>query len=664
MCGIVGFISPCNIDATEVVSRMSLSLAHRGPDECGYWLSKQTGLALGHRRLSIIDLSPNGHQPMHSSCGRYVMVFNGEIYNFNEIRKKLEGQYPHLLSAWIGHSDTEVMLASIRAWGLETSLESFVGMFAFALWDKHDRILHLVRDRIGEKPLYYGVINDSFVFGSELKAITAFSNTDLEIDRNALAALMQYGYVPSPQSIYRGIRKLPAASFLSIFVAEPGAYRYGEPKQYWSVHREDREENRRQFALRDDASLIKELHSLLENSVSQQMVADVPLGAFLSGGVDSSMVVALMQAKSLRPVKTFTIGFHEQSYNEAHYAQEVANHIGTEHTELYITSADAAAVIPRLPVIYDEPFADSSQIPTFLVAEMTRQYVTVSLSGDGGDELFGGYPRYQFGEGIWNRINAKPKWMLQAAAWGIDTLSARAWDQVLNPMLPKHLRNSVTGHRLHRLAHLLKSNGFDDMYCRLVSQWQEPHELVLGLTDADNNYVNPRYSQGESTCLNRMRQLDIAHYLPDDILTKVDRAAMSVSLETRTPLLDHRIVDFAFNLPERALVRGGQGKWILRQVLDRYVPRKLIERPKAGFGIPLGNWLRGSLRDWAEHLLDERKLRSQGFLNPLLVRRMWQEHLSGIYDRQSQLWNVLMFQAWLEATQSASLRACNVEPCR
>ena len=632
----------------EVVLRMSKALTHRGPDDSGYWLNPQSGLALGHRRLSIVDLSPYGHQPMHSACGRYAIAFNGEIYNFSEIKKKLESQHASLAGTWRGHSDTEVMLAAISAWGLESALVSFVGMFVFALWDNHERILHLARDRIGEKPLYYGVIDGAFVFGSELKAITAFSNADLEIDRNAVAALMQYGYVPSPQSIYCGILKLPAASLLSVVVAEPGSYRYGEPKHYWSAHREDLEEHRSQYALRDDASLIEELHSLLQNSVRQQMVADVPLGAFLSGGVDSSMIVALMQAKSSRPVKTFTIGFHEEGYNEAHYAQAVACHLGTEHTELYVTSAEAAAAIPRLPEIYDEPFADSSQIPTFLIAQMTRQHVTVSLSGDGGDELFGGYPRYQFGEGIWNRINSKPKWIRQAASWAIDTLSARTWDQVLNLVLPKHLHNSVSGHRLHRLAQLLKSNGFDDMYRRLISQWQEPNKLVLGLTGAGDHCADPIYSQGEATCLNRMRQFDIAHYLPDDILTKVDRAAMSVSLETRTPLLDHRIVEFAWNLPERVLVRGGQSKWILRQVLDRYVPRKLIERPKAGFGIPLGDWLRGPLRDWAEHLLDERKLHAQGFLDPAPVRRMWQEHLSGIYDRQAYLWNVLMFQAWLE----------------
>lgn len=652
MCGIVGFISRNSIVTAEVILRMSEALIHRGPDDGGYWLNSQCGLALAHRRLSIVDLSPYGHQPMHSACGRYTIVFNGEIYNFSEIKKKLESQHASLIGTWQGHSDTEVMLAAIRAWGLESALESFVGMFAFALWDSDEKILHLARDRIGEKPLYYGVIDGAFVFGSELKAITAFSNADLEIDRNAVAALMQYGYVPSPQSIYRGIQKLPAASLLSIVAAEPGAYRYGEPKHYWSVHREDLEERRSQFALRDDASLIEELHSLLQNSVRQQMVADVPLGAFLSGGVDSSMIVALMQAKSSRPVRTFTIGFHEEGYNEAHYAQAVAHHLGTEHTELYVSPAEAASVIPLLPQIYDEPFADSSQIPTYLVSKMTGRHVTVSLSGDGGDELFGGYPRYQFGETLWNQFGQRPQWLRKAGAYGIELLPPKAWDAILGLLLPVRHRRSITGHRLHRLVQLLGSKDFDQMYCRMVSQWQKPGKLVLGLEHEAVIYADGRGNPVNSERLNRMRELDISAYLPDDILVKVDRAAMSVGLETRTPLLDHRVVEFAWGLPGRVLVRGGQGKWILRQVLDRYVPRELVERPKAGFSIPLGDWLRGSLRDWAENLLDAGKLSEQGFLDPAPVRKMWQEHLSGVHDRQAYLWNILMFQAWLEAGTS------------
>lgn len=648
MCGIVGFISRDNVVKAEVISRMSSTLTHRGPDDSGYWLNQQAGLALGHRRLSIVDLSPLGHQPMHSSCGRYVIVFNGEIYNFIEVKKKLEDQYASLVGTWRGNSDTEVMLAAISSWGLEAALESFVGMFAFALWDTRERLLHLARDRVGEKPLYYGEVNESFVFGSELKAILAFPNANLEIERNSIASLMQFGYVASPQSIYRGIHKLPSGSILSIVVSEQGRFRYGKPKQYWSIQRKDIESCRSRFALRDDSSLIDELHDLLQSSVEQQMLADVPLGAFLSGGVDSSLIVGLMQAKSKRSVKTFTIGFHEPRFNEANYAKAVAHHLGTEHTELYVSSSQAAEVIPHLPEIYDEPFADSSQIPTFLVSQMTRNHVTVALSGDGGDELFGGYPRYQFGGKLWGRINKSPKWARHAVSSLINSMSAKAWDQILDPVLPNRFHDAINGHRLHRLAQLFDSTDLDQMYCRLVSQWQEPNNLVLGLTETGLKGAGKMSAYTELSALNRMRQFDIARYLPDDILTKVDRASMSVSLETRAPMLDHRLVEFAWNLPERVLVREGQGKWLLRQVLDRYVPRNIIERPKAGFAIPLGDWLRGNLKDWAENLLDEKKLREQGFLDPKPIRRMWREHLSSTHDRQAYLWNVLMFQAWLE----------------
>lgn len=640
MCGVVGFITSRNIVTSGLITEMASALAHRGPDDSGVWLDQDAGIALGHRRLSIVDLSPNGHQPMQSRCGRYVIAFNGEVYNFQEIRKQLDSRSASPMP-WRGHSDTEVMLEVISALGFAEALKTFAGMFAIALWDRQERVLHLVRDRLGEKPLYYGEIGESFVFGSELKALRAFPNSGLEIDRDALAGLLQFQYIPSPCSIYRGIRKLEPGASLSVRVAQAGKFTYGASRRYWSL--DPRESTERQG---DEAPLVDELESLLRDSVKRQMISDVPLGAFLSGGIDSSAVVALMQAQSARPVRTFTIGFQEEGFNEAQYAKAVARHLGTEHTDFYVTAQEAAAVIPRLPEIYDEPFADSSQIPTFLVSRLTRQHVTVSLSGDGGDELFGGYPRYLFGEALWNRIRRLPRWSRRAVSGMIGGLSARSWDSVLGLTVPASLRSTVTGHRLHRLAELLESKDFGDMYIRLVSLGQFADAIVLGAgAECRGSDVQAVSAQ---SCLNEMRRFDIEQYLPDDLLVKVDRASMSVGLESRAPMLDHRLVEFAWRLPRDMLVRDGQGKRILRQVLDRYVPRELVDRPKAGFGIPVAQWLRHDLLEWAEHLLDEQTIRKQGFLDPLPVRRMWEQHLSGQHDRHVQLWNVLMFQAWLE----------------
>jgi asparagine synthase (glutamine-hydrolysing) len=648
MCGIVGFIGKSIRSPEDIVRRMSAALVHRGPDDAGFWMDQTAGLALGHQRLSIIDLSPAGHQPMHSHCGRYTIVFNGEIYNFEAIRRRLRGGSG--LQAWRGHSDTEVFLAAISAWGLERALDSVVGMFAFALWDQEERALHLARDRLGEKPLYHGVIANSFVFGSELKALRAFPNSGMEVNRSALAELLQFGYIPAPYSIYGGIRKLESGKTVTIRVGANGDFRTGEPRSYWSINRSDLAERRREYAARDDESLVDELHKLLAESVRQQSVADVPLGAFLSGGIDSSTIVALMQAHSSRPVRTFTIGFHEKAYNEAHHAKAVARHLGTDHTELYVTPREAASIIPRLPQIYDEPFADSSQIPTFLVAELTRRHVTVSLSGDGGDELFGGYPRYLLGESLWRSIRRMPRWSRRATSHPINMLSAQNWDRVL-AVLPNALRTRVTGRRLHRFTQLLNAGSFDQMYLRLISQWQDANEVVLNAAVASENAGDASVWSDEGSSLNRMRGFDVTQYLPDDLLVKVDRATMAVGLESRAPLLDHRVVEFAWGLPERVLVREGQGKWILRRVLDSLVPHHLVDRPKSGFGIPLGQWLRGGLREWAEHLLDERALRAQGFLNPVPVRSMWNQHLSGGHNREAYLWNVLMFQAWLDRLQ-------------
>jgi asparagine synthase (glutamine-hydrolysing) len=648
MCGIVGFVTPRNVVTSEIITEMASALAHRGPDDSGYWLDQETGIALGHRRLSIVDLSPSGHQPMLSRSGRYVVAYNGEVYNFQEIRADLNSRACSARIPWRGHSDTEVMLEAVEAWGFDEALKKFAGMFAFALWDREQRLLHLVRDRLGEKPLYYGEVAGSFVFASELKALRMFPGAQFEVDRNALAGLLQFQYIPAPACIYRGIRKLEPGATLSVRVAQ-GRFDLGASRRYWSI---DTGEPREGPTARE-GPLVEELHSLLRDAVKRQLVSDVPLGAFLSGGIDSSTIVALMQAQSDRPVRTFTIGFHEREFNEAQHAQAVARHLGTDHTEFYVTPKETAAVIPRLPEIYDEPFADSSQIPTFLVSRLTRGHVTVSLSGDGGDELFGGYPRYLYGDVLWRRIGRFPRWSRRAGATLIRVLSAKSWDRILGYVAPPSLRTTVTGHRLHRLAEVLKSRRFADLYVRMVSLWRPVDSIVLGAgaEAAGTNSLEP--ADGESA-LNQMRRFDLEQYLPDDLLVKVDRASMSVGLESRAPMLDHRLVEFAWKLPQRFLMRNGQGKWILRQVLDRYVPRALVERPKSGFGAPIPQWLRFELREWAEHLLDENTIRAQGFLDPAPVRRMWDEHLSGQHDRNAWLWSVLMFQAWLEAQQTAS----------
>src|SRR5258708_380521 len=499
---------------------------------------------------------------MWSRCGRYVIAFNGEVYNFQEIRKELDSRSTSGPIRWRGHSDTEVMLEAISAWGFDDALKKFSGMFAIALWDREQSVLHLVRDRLGEKPLYYGAIGGSFVFGSELKALRAFPNSGLEIDRGALAGLLQFQYIPSPCSIYRGIRKVEPGAVLSVHVIQTGRFTYGASQRYWSIDLGESTES--QY---DDGPLVDELESLLRDSVKRQMISDVPLGAFLSGGIDSSTIVALMQAQSSRPVRTFTIGFQEEGFNEAQYAKAVAQHLGTEHTEFYVTPGEAAAVIPRLPEIYDEPFADSSQIPTFLVSRLTRRHVTVSLSGDGGDELFGGYPRYLFGEVLWNRIRRLPQWSRRVVSTIIAGLSAQSWDRLLGYTAPPRLRSNVTGHRLHRLGEVLNSTGFGDMYVRLVSLWQFADTIVLRAgTECRGSRVR---AADKHSYLNQMRRFDIEQYLPDDLLVKVDRASMSVGLESRAPMLDHRLVEFAWKLPRDMLARVGQGKCILRQALDR-----------------------------------------------------------------------------------------------
>ena len=630
-------------ELTSSVRSMVAAIRYRGPDDSGVWCDERAGIGLGHARLSILDLSPEGHQPMVSVSGRYVIVFNGEVYNFAELRSELEivGQ------KFRGHSDTEIMLAAFEEWGIEKAVPRFVGMFAFALWDRHTRTLTLGRDRLGEKPLYYGWQGETLLFGSELKALRAHPAFMAEVDRNALALLLRHNYIPAPYSIYQGISKLLPGCLLTVSLSQ----RNPRIAPYWSGKQAIEAGVTHPFE-GSESTAVSALEALLKDAVGQQMVADVPLGAFLSGGVDSSTVVALMQAQSSRPVKTFTIGFHEEGYDEAPHAKSVARHLGTEHTELYVMPKEAMSVIPRLPALYDEPFSDSSQIPTFLVSELARRHVTVSLSGDGGDELFGGYNRYFWATNIWRRVGWAPQPMRSALAGALMALPPSAWNGVfmsLSRFLPVGWRYANPGDKLHKLAEVLAVRTPEEIYLGLVSHWKQPTEVVRGSHEPPTVLTDPARWADLPDFEQRMMYLDQMTYLPDDILTKVDRAAMGVSLETRVPFLDHRVVEFAWSLPLSMKIRHGQGKWLLRQVLYRHVPKELMERPKMGFGVPIDMWLRGPLKGWAEELLDEARLQREGYFNPRPIRRKWAEHLTGRRNWSYYLWDVLMFQAWLEA---------------
>ena len=652
MCGIAGFLDTSGqrseVNLLEIAQRMSNAVAHRGPDDQGHWADPTGGIAFGFRRLSIIDVSPTGHQPMISASGRFVVIFNGEIYNYEELRAELTRNFGAKLR---GSSDTEVMLLGFDSWGVEPTLRKLNGMFAIAIWDRAERALFLCRDRLGEKPLYYGWMGNTLLFGSELKSFLQHPQFTPELNVEILPLYLRYGYVPTPHSIYKNVAKLPPATFLKVAKGNGDV----TPQKYWSMEQVvlKSPENRFPGAFEEAAEA---LFVRLKRSVKQRMQSDVPLGAFLSGGIDSSTIVAMMQSVSTRPVHTFSIGFQEDNYNEAKDAERVARHLRTEHTEFYISSAQAMDVIPRLPELFDEPFSDSSQIPTFLISQLAKRHVTVALTGDGGDEVFGGYNRYLWHGRVWNVISRMPKAMSSALGGAVTLLSPAAWDTIFRaagPVLPNAMSQRLGGQKLHKLAKILRARTERALYQQISSVSQVPSELMAERWKSLSSECLPQ-TPAFSDFIEEMMYLDTITYLPDDILAKVDRASMGASLETRAPFVDHEIVEFAWTLPLSMKVRHGVGKSIVRRILERYVPPELTDRPKAGFGVPLGTWLRGELREWAEATLDPAKMRQQGLLDVDAVHQKWQEHLSGRREWQYQIWSVLMLQAWL-ARQSGSL---------
>ena len=638
MCGIAGLLDLKRRFGPDELRTIALHMAdtlrHRGPDDRGVWIDAEAGVALGHTRLAIIDLSTAGAQPMISSCGRFVLSYNGEIYNAPELRSKLEG----LGRRFRGHSDTEVMVEGFATWGVQSTVERLIGMFAFAAWDRTTRALTLGRDRLGIKPLYWGHAGGSLVFASELKALKAVPGWLGEIDRDALAAFLRYGYVPTPMSIYQGIKKLSPGTLLACDATGKVAH-----TTYWSLL---------EVAARGQASPLDvpdfeaqgAMEALLSDAVRRRMVADVPLGMFLSGGIDSSTVAALMQVSSPQPIRTFSIGFHELAYNEAVHAREVAAHLGTEHTELYVTPAEAQEAIPKIPDIYDEPFADASQIPTYLVSRMTRQHVTVALSGDGGDEVFAGYNRYGQGLAFAKMIRVLPALVRRAMAGAMTAVTPAMWDSV-SRVVPSKMRPRLAGDKIHKLAGVLPEDSIG-FYLHLVTQWPEASSLVHGAGAPDESLYGSVTRDRFPDDVSWMQYLDMRTYLSDDILAKVDRASMAVSLEVRVPLLDHRVVELSWRLPQRCKLRGSAGKWLLRQIAYKYVPSRLLERPKMGFAVPIDQWLRGPLKDWAGDLLAAPAANGSGLLQRAPIVEKWHEHQSGARNWQNFLWNVLMFEAW------------------
>jgi asparagine synthase (glutamine-hydrolysing) len=622
---------------------MGRAIAHRGPDDCGVWVDERLGLAFAHQRLSIIDLSPEGHQPMTSPSGRFLAVFNGEIYNYQELRAELEraGRAP----AWRGHSDTEVFLAACEAWGIEAAVQRANGMFAMALADLADGELVLVRDRMGEKPLYYGWQGRHFLFSSELKALRAHPHFQRRLEPHALASYIRFGYVPAPLSIYAGIRKLPPGTMLRVPLRGLGRE---STRPYWRIPLPQDTDTST-----PDAA-VERLHGLLRDAVKCRMYSDVPLGAFLSGGIDSSTIVALMQDQSSRPVRTYSIGFREYLHDESQHARAVATALGTEHSELCVTGADALAVVPLLPELYDEPFADSSAVPTFLLSKLTRRHVTVALSGDGGDELFGGYVRYIHGRSLLRLYATVPRGLRSLAAKALTAFAGPGWDW-LSARGPRSLGVTLSSNRLAKLAEVLPLPGYRELYGRLISQWPEPALVARCAPPETGLPENDRIAADIGSPISWMMYVDQLTYLPDDILVKVDRASMAVALEARVPFLDHRVVEFAASLPLGLKLRHGRGKWLLRQILRRYLDPSLTARPKQGFGMPIADWLRGPLRGWAEELLAPGALAQSGMIDPDPVRRVWEAHVRGRRNHEHRLWVILMLQAWFRAA-APSLR--------
>lgn len=642
MCGIAGlFVCQAHKYSLDVeISRMLEALEHRGPDSDGVWV--KSNIAFGHRRLAIQDLSPLGHQPMASPSGRYITAFNGEIYNFLELKSELEA----MDFRFKGGSDTEVMLAAFDAWGIEEALCRFVGMFAFSLWDKVEQALFLARDRVGEKPLYYGWMQDAFIFSSELKALKEFSSWNGNIDRDALSLYVRHNYIPAPYSIYQGIKKLLPGSYLRLSIK--GSDKSLSEHVYWSMSSVFMEGQSNLLEL-DSASISHHVEDILTSSIQEKMLSDVPLGAFLSGGIDSSLITALMQSVSNKPVSTFTIGFHEKEFDEADVARQVATHLGTEHSELYVSQDDAMKVIPLIPRMYDEPFSDSSQIPTYIVSQFAKNNVSVVLSGDGGDEFFGGYTRYLSVLNRWKDLQ-RHSFLTKNLMRGLIDKSGDfpyAFFNVLFNLLGKKGGSSITD-RARRRMQDWRFCDLQSFYRHSMSYWYQPERVVIGGRDAETFLSNPTSVNGLVQDFKALMCLDAGSYLPDDILTKVDRATMAVSLEARVPLLDHRLIEYSARIPAELHVNNGQGKQLLRNILYKYVPRELIDRPKRGFAVPISAWLRGGLREWAESLLDPAKLHEQGLFHVAPIRQKWDEHLSGDYDWSFYLWGILMFQAWLE----------------
>ena len=648
MCGINGYYSSNLSRFDKVIHQMNTALSHRGPDSNGSWLDENSGIVLGHQRLSILDLSKGGYQPMKSESGRFILTFNGEIYNHLIIRKQLQEVNSNI--KWQGSSDTETLLEAIDFWGIEKTLKKIEGMFAFGLWDQKKRSLTIARDRIGEKPLYYGWQGKGsrkvFLFSSELKALKAHPDFDGLIDRDAIALYLRHNYIPAPHSIYKNINKLLPGHYLELNEIDFKKYLLPVSKIYWSLTKNVINGNNNQL-LDSEHQIKKDLETNLISSVKKQMISDVPLGAFLSGGIDSSLVVAMMQSLSKNSVKTFTIGFSEKDFSEAEYAKKISKHIGTDHTELYVDTKKAMEVIPKLTAIYDEPFSDSSQIPTYLVSKLAKQHVKVALSGDGGDELFCGYNRYTMSKKFWSVLKFFPENLRKILIYGIHSISPQNWSKIAK-FLPVINKYNNFGDKAYKGAGVLTSRNIEELYFKLCSHWQNPSDVVRNSIEPGTFLTEFKPDLRGLDSQQMMMALDSLTYLPDDILVKVDRAAMATSLETRMPFLDHKLIEYAWKIPQSFKLRGNDGKWIIKKILDKYVPKNLTERPKMGFGVPIELWLRGPLKDWAENLLNENRLKEDGYFNPNIIRNTWAEHISGKRNWSYHLWDILMFQSWLD----------------